>query len=464
MNTPDSRPTLSRFGFVLTTVGSAVGLGNIWKFPYITYANEGGTFVVIYLLAILLIGLPMMMVETLLGRRSKKNTVDSFRVLARESKASSWWTAVGWLALIAMIFTMFYYVVAGWTLYYFVRCLQWSIGGFDLSSAGLSDEFGAFLGNGRLQILYTSLFIGITIAVVSFQLKKGIERLARILMPTLAVLLILFLLAAMSTPGFSQAVRFLFHFDSISSDGVLEAVGHSFFTLGLGAGIIITLGSYFSPGQSIIRASGMIVLFDTLVGLVACLIMFSIIFSVPEAERAQSFSQSAVILFTTLPNLLYQLPFGMILAPLFYLTITFAALTTTIAASEVAVTFLVDRFQWSRRVAALVTMIALLMVALSASLSLGSSRVLSNWAPFGERAAGVFGVLDYLATNWLVILGGFFTAIFTGWVLDQKMIKEELERGHGSFKYFKIWQFAVRFVIPLAILWIVIAVIGGRTF
>ena len=462
MQAPEkNRPNFSRLGFILATVGSAVGLGNIWKFPYITYANEGGTFVLVYLLAILLIGGPMMMAETLIGRRGKKNVVDSFSEMA---KGGSWWSLVGWLALIAMVFTMFYYAVAGWTLYYFWRCLLWSINGFSLNGPELAQEFGAYLSNGWLQVIFTFLFVLLTMSVVSFQLKRGIERIAKILMPTLAALLILFLLAAMTTPGFTQAVRFLFHFDTISSDGILEAIGHSFFTLGLGAGIIITLGSYFSDNQSIIRTAAAIVFFDTLVGLVACLIMFSIIFSVPEAERAESFSQSAVILFTTLPSLLYELPFGVVLAPLFYLTITFAALTTTVAASEVAVTFLVDRLGWRRPVAAFATMLLILGVSISASLSLGGSAALSTWAPLGERAVGVFGVLDYLATNWLVVLGGLFTAVFLGWFADQRLVLAELEKGHGRFRYFKIWQFALRFIIPMAILWIVVAVIGGRTF
>ncbi|MEN0046783.1 MAG: sodium-dependent transporter [Bacteroidota bacterium] len=459
------RPTLSRLGFILATVGSAVGMGNLWKFPYITYENEGGAFVLVYLLAVLLIGLPLMMLEIFMGRKGRSNVVATYQKLALQAKASPWWKGVGILAFIAMLFTVFYFAIVGWVFYYFFQCLSWSINDVDVQNLHLGQEFGAFLGNGKLQIICLSSVVLMSAFVVSFQLKKGVERAAKIMMPILGILLLVFLIAVIPTDGFSQAIAFLFHFGSISNEGILEAVGHSFFTLGLGAGLVMTLGSYFPNDTSIFRSSLWIVFFDTLIGIIASIIMFSIIFSVPEAERATRFSKSAAILFTTLPILLYELPFGRIITPLFYLSVVFAALTTTIAMSEVIIAFLKEQLQISRRKAAILMAAILLVIGIPAALSTGANEALSTWAPLGEKiGGGVLHIMDYTVTNWLLIISGLGSAIFVGWILDQKMVKRTFDEGGHRFRYFKIWQFAVRYVIPLAIVWILVSVVGGRTF
>ncbi|MEM8524197.1 MAG: sodium-dependent transporter [Bacteroidota bacterium] len=459
------RPTLSRLGFILATVGSAVGMGNLWKFPYITYENEGGSFVLVYLLAVLLIGLPLMMLEIFMGRKGRSNVVAAYRNLALEAKASPWWKGVGILAFVAMLFTAFYFAIVGWVFYYFFQCLSWSINDTNVQELQLGQEFGAFLGNAQLQIICVSSVVLVSAFVVSFRLKKGIERAAKIMMPILGVLLIVFLIAVIPTEGFSEAISFLFHFSSIDSEGLLEAVGHSFFTLGLGAGLVMTLGSYFPTDTSIFRSSLWIVFFDTLIGIIASIIMFSIIFSVPEAERATRFSKSAAILFTSLPILLCELPFGRIITPLFYLTVVFAALTTTIAMAEVVVTFLKEQLNISRRKAAFLMAAVLLLIGIPAALSAGANETLSTWTPLGEKIGGGFlHILDYSVTNWLLVLSGLGSAIFVGWILDQKMIQRTFNEGGHHFRYFKVWQFAVRYVIPLAIVWIMISVIGGRTF
>lgn len=443
----------------MATVGSAIGLGNIWKFPYITYENEGGTFVLVYLLAVALIGAPLMMAEIFIGRHSRHNVVDSFKVIGQHPGMGKLWHGVGWLSLLGLFFLTYYYSVAGWVLFYLKETLKWSFSGFNLSNAELNSEFHLFLADGSLQLVCTLLFLGITALVLSFGLTKGVERLGKILMPSLLLSLVIFIFAVSATPGFTKAFAFLFHFDSISSAGVLEAIGHSFFTLSLGAGMAITFGSYLSNNQSIMKSTFMVVFFDTLVGLMACIIMYSIIFSLPAEEQATTFSKGAVILFTSMPKMLYSLPGGIIVAPLFYLAVGFAALTSTIAMGEVFITFLEEKFKLSRRKCVAVFVALSMIIAVPAALSNGGIQALTNWSPLGEKHKGVFNILDYLVSNWMLVLSGLLTSLFVGWVFPAKPLREEMEEGHGIWKLYPVWRFSLRYLIPAGIVWIVFSVI-----
>ena len=459
------RGRFGRFGFVLAAVGSAIGLGNIWKFPYITYANEGGSFVLVYLVAVALIGAPLMFAEILIGRRTQQSAVPAFVALGRNVFGGRGWGVVGVLGVSAGFLLLSYYaVIAGWTIYYFGRCLAWSFRGFELEGEELASMFDGFLANGPLQLLFHGLFMIVTVGVVTLGIKGGIERVTKVLMPILGAILILLVLNSVRTPGFGEAIRFLFHIGPIDADGFLEAVGHAFFTLSLGMGGMITYGSYVAKDNSIPRSALVVCLMDTLIALFACVVMFSIIFSVPDAERAGTFGRSATILFTTLPRMFYEMPLGAILSPLFYISVAFAALTSTIALLEVVVAFLIDFRGWARRKAAPIAGLAIFAVGIPAALSLGASTALSGWTPFGERATGVFSVFDYTVANWLLPVGGLLTAIFAGWLIKPAVAREELETGHGPLAAFSVWQFLMRFIAPIAILWIVWAVIGGRSF
>ena len=452
----ENRGTFGRFGFILAASGSAVGLGNIWKFPYIVYENGGGSFVLIYLLAVLLIGVPIMLAEVLIGRKTGMSPVGAFLKLGGKL-----WAPVGWMGVLAGFIILSYYaVIAGWTVYYVGQCLLWSFGGF--SAAGLADigeQFGAFLANGPLQVGFTGLFLVLTVGVVLFGVKSGIERVVKLLMPILVAILLLLMVDSLFSPGFGNAMGFLFHVGPISAAAVLEAVGHAFFTLSLGMGAMITYGSYMARKHSIVRSSYSVCILDTLMGMAACLVMFSIIFAVPAAERAATFSKSATILFTTLPRLFYDLPLGSVLAPLFYLLVGFAALTSTISLLEVVVAYFIDVRRWTRRKATLGAGSAVFLLSIPCALSLGAVPSLSS---FG--LGGVFVTLDHLASNWLLPIGGLLIAVFTGWFLDRKFTQLELEEGHGPFRLFGVWRFLVRVVCPVAILWIVWAVIGGKSF
>ena len=456
------RGSFGHLGFILAAGGSAVGLGNIWKFPYITYENHGGSFVLIYLLSVLLVGFPIMMAEIVIGRSTQKSPVGAFLKLSNPA-----WSLVGWLGIgTGFVILSYYSVVAGWTVQYFSKCLIWSIRGFTPQDAAtLGSNFNSFLANGPAQILFHGLFMTFTVLVVVFGIKNGIERITKILMPILFLILLILLVNSFWVPGFKKAIAFMFTPTKIRPDGILEAVGHSFFTLSLGMGAIITYGSYMTKKESIPKAAGLVCIMDTLIALMACVVMYSIIFTLPAAQRASQYSKSIVIMFTTLPKMFYNLPGGAILSPLFYLLVALAALTSTISLLEVVVSYFIDQLNWSRTKATILMGFAIFAFGILSALSLGSVKQLSAWNPLGGKSQGVFDTFDYLASNWFLPIGGIFIAIFVGWFLKKAFTKKELEEGHGPFPFHNVWKFLLRFIDPIAVGWIIYAVIFlGKTF
>jgi NSS family neurotransmitter:Na+ symporter len=271
-----------RLGFVLAAAGSAIGLGNLWKFPYITFENNGGAFVLVYLAAIAVVGVPIMVAEILLGRRSQRNPVGSFRVLAQDKPGGKTWQGVGFLGVMTGFVILSYYsVIAGWTLRYILMAVSGELGTLAHHPEALQSFFGGFLSNPYQQILCHTIFMGATIGVVFFGVGRGIERAAKLLMPILLSILVMLVIYSFWTPGFKQAIGFLFrpNFGELTAGGILEALGHSFFTLSLGMGAMLTYGSYMRKRDSIPRAALTICALDTLIAIMACIIMFSIIFS-----------------------------------------------------------------------------------------------------------------------------------------------------------------------------------------
>lgn len=459
------RGIFGRFGFILAAAGSAIGLGNLWKFPYITWQNNGGAFVLIYLVSIVAIGWPIMMAEILIGRRTQKNPVPAF-----ESLGSKKWSLVGWLGVLTGLVILGYYaVIAGWTISSFFQCLKWSVKGFVAPPEG---AFTQFIGNGWLQLLLSFIFMGATAFVIWRGVKNGIERTTKILMPVLGGILIYLVIMVMFLPGRNETFRFLFNpnFSQLPTSGILEAVGHAFFTLSLGMGAMITYGSYMNKKESIARNAGMVVVLDTLIAICACIIMYTIIFSVPGVRESVAGSKSTIgMLFVTLPNLLYSahIPFGSTIAPIFYILVGFAALSSTISLLEVLVSLLIDKLQFSRRKATLVAGASAFFVSILCALSLGAVPGLSSINIFGEAKAGVLNTLDHLASNWMLPVGGLFITFFVGWALDKKICREEVglhnEDGTPRLSY-KLFRFFIRFIAPLAIMAVIIAVILGKDF
>ncbi len=453
-----------RLGFVLAAAGSAIGLGNLWKFPYITYENHGGAFVLVYLAAIAVVGVPIMVAEIVMGRRSQRNAVGAFRVLGQGKPGGRLWLGVGFLGVMTGFVILSYYsVVAGWTIRYIIMAVSGELGGLAHHPADLQAFFGEFLSNPYQQILYHSLFMGATIGIVYFGVGRGIERAARFLMPVLLSIILMLVIYSFWTPGFADAMHFLFrpNFSELSAGAVLEALGHSFFTLSLGMGAMLTYGSYMRKHDSIPRAALTVCALDTIIAIAACIIMFSIIFSFDFEV-----TKSSTILFTTLPVVFFQLPGGAAVSALFYVLVAFAALTSTISLLEVVSSYAIDELGWRRQRATLTMGAAILAFGILSAVSLGGNDALSRINLIGRPStAGIFGTLDYLASNWFLPVGGLLIALFTGWILSRGETREELEEGNGPLGWaFPLWRFLIRIAAPAAVGAIIVSVILGAEY
>lgn len=447
----------SHVGFIMAAAGSAVGLGNLWKFPYMTWNNNGGAFVLVYLLTVMLIGLPIMVAEILVGRRAQLSPAPAF-----ERLGSKRWALIGWLGVAASaVIQAYYMVIAGWSVRSFFQCCAWSISGYKQPQV---QDFDKFLANGSLQIALTALFTIATCYIVYRGVSAGIEKASKIMMPTLFLILLYLVATSLLLPGHSVALDKMLvpRFGTLPLRGVLDAVGQAFFSLSLGLGAMITYGSYLSKEASIPKASLAVVVFDTLIALLACTAMFSIVYSVP--GMTDRISASAVgMLFITLPNIFYTtMPGGIVLGPLFFVLVGFAALTSTISLAEVMVSLCIDKFKWGRRKAVVITTLVVFVGSVLAALSLGASETLSSFEVFAGKK-GVLSTLDHLAANWMLPLGGLGTTIFVGWFLGSKACMQELGIKKPSW-LFVTWIWLLRIVAPVAIAAILIAVMLGKDF
>jgi len=464
----------SNAGLVLAATGSAIGLGNLWKFPFITWENEGGAFVLVYLICIAAVGLPIMMAELLIGRRSQKSAVGALK----DAVASKWpggrvlgGLAGGWGVLAGFILLSYYTVIAGWSLYYFTKSLSWTIGGYPVGmSAG--DLFNDQALNTGLQLLLSLGFSLGTIAVVYFGVSKGIEKIARIFLPILFGILLLMLVSALGMSGSAEALSFIFrpNFSELGMEGILEALGHSFFTLSLGMGAMITYGSYISRKHSVVKASGAIVALDTIIALVATVIMFSVIFSVT-GMRDEVVGSTVGMLFISLPELFYtEVPFGVVLGPLFYVLVALAALTSTISLLEVVSAYLIDERGLARHKAtigagaAIFVFTSFAVLSIPGLLGVPADGFLSTMEVFDGKV-GWFATADHFVSNWMLPTGGFFITLAAGWFMTRKDTMSELVDGTEPrwFKY-GAWRFFIRWVAPLAVAVIIYFVILGTDF
>ena len=446
----------SKIGFILAAAGSAIGLGNIWKFPYMTYTNDGGAFVLMYLISILLIGFPIMIAEIIIGRRTQLSPVGAMAAAGGKK-----WTWLGWLGVTTGFIILSYYsVVAGWTLEYVVKSVT---GAFDNQTTDqVTQQFVDFVSDPYRQIFWHALFMGITVFVVTGGVSRGIERSARILMPILFIIILILVGLALTTEGAGRAITFLFrpNFSELSGAGFLEALGHAFFSLSLGMGAMITYGSYMSEKTSIPKAALIVTGLDTLIAILACLMIFPIIMTFDLVP-----TKSAGILFTTLPVVFMKLPGGSIFSILFFTLVAFAALTSAISLLEVVASYLIDQLKWNRKKASIITGSAIFLFGTFSALSNGAVGWLSNFNIVGRpNTAGFFNTFDYLASNFLLPIGGFFIAVFTGWFLSKTIKKEEFETKTTKFFNYKLWDNAIKYLAPLAVGSIIIAVLLGKDF
>ncbi|MBP7126171.1 sodium-dependent transporter [Myxococcota bacterium] len=445
----------SHLGFILAAAGSAVGLGNLWKFPYLCWENGGGAFVATYLVAVAILGFPLMMAEILVGRRAQASAVPAFAALGGPG-----WAGLGALGVLSGVVILSYYtVIAGWSIRSFVLCLEWSFQGYPADAGA---RFPAFLADGPQQVLLTTAFSLLTAFVVYRGVGSGIERASKVMMPGLLAILAYLLVTALSLPGSGEGLRHLFapRFQDLPPQGALLGVGQAFFSLSLGLGAMVAYGSYLSPKERIGRTAAWVVGLDTAVALVAAMVMFSLLHSIPGLSERVSGS-TVVMLFVTLPELFYtQMPGGVVLGPLFYVLVAFAALTSTISLGEVATSFLVDRWGLRRSRATVLSAAVIWVGSVACALSLGASPALSSFR-FFEGKDGLLATLDHLAANWMLPLGGLGTAVFVGWFLPADAVAEELglRRDGPAFRLFRL---ALRVVAPLAILGLLMMVVTGK--
>jgi len=447
----------SRIGFVLAAAGSAVGLGNLWKFPYITWENNGGAFVIIYLLAVFVIGLPLMMSEILVGRKTQLSPVPAFTKLGGRK-----WAGVGWLGVASgAVIQSYYMVIAGWSIRSFIQCLSWSFRGYVAPSDA---DFNAFLSNGPVQIGLALLFTLFTASIVYRGIGGGIEKANKTLMPVLFAILVYLVITALTMKGRNEALAKIFipDFSTLTDTGILEAVGQAFFSLSLGLGAMVVYGSYLNRKESILKSALLVVVLDTIVALLACIAMFTIIFSVSDSGLRVSGSTIGM-LFITLPDLFYtEMPGGTVLGPLFFILVGFAALSSTISLGEVTSSLLIDLKGWARARATILTASVVFIGSILCALSLGSNELLSSFEIF-QGKNGVLSTLDHLAANWMLPCGGFIIALFVGWKLGKKTCMEEFGIVKTNLA-FTAWIWILRIVAPAAVLILLINVIMGKDF
>ena len=464
----------SNAGLVLAATGSAIGLGNLWKFPFITWENNGGAFVLVYLICIAAVGLPIMMAELLIGRRSQKSAVGALKdAVASKWPGGRWLGGLlgGWGVLAGFILLSYYTVIAGWSLFYFVKTVGWTFGGYP---AGMSagDLFTGQALNTGLQLLLSLGFSVGTIAIVYFGVSKGIERIARIFLPILFGILLLMLVSALSMSGAGEALAHIFrpNFAELERGAVLEALGHSFFTLSLGMGAMITYGSYISRKHSVVKASGAIVALDTLIALIATVVMFSVIFSVA-GMRDEVGGSTVGMLFISLPELFYsEVPFGVVLGPLFYVLVALAALTSTISLLEVVSAYLIDQRGITRKKATTGAGAAIFLFTTFAVLSIPGLLGVSTEGFFSgidifDGKLGWFATADHFVSNWMLPTGGFFITLAAGWFMTRESTRGELVDGsEPRWFHYGAWRFFIRWVAPIAVAAIIVFVIRGTDF
>lgn len=428
----------SRLGVIAATAGSAVGLGNIWRFPYVLGENGGGAFLLIYLAIMFSIGIPVMMSELAIGRRSQRNPVGAFRVLAPGKP----WYLVGMMGVIsAFMILAFYTAVAGWTLEYIYQTI---IGGFrEKSPDELTAMFNSFRGESLRPALWFTIFMIATSIIVLGGIRKGIEKATRIMMPVLFILLLIMCVKALTLGGSGKGLIFLFKpdFSKVTGSVVLMALGQVFFSLSIGMGTIITYGSYIQKDNNLAATSVQVSLIDTLVAVLAGIAIFPAVFAFGISPAS-----GEALTFIVLPGIFQQMPAGMIFAFIFFLLLALAALTSTISVLEVIVAYFSEQLGLTRRMAILLATISMFILGITASLSLG---VTSGIKLFGLNT---FDLFNTTTANILLPLGGILIVIFLGWFFPAKEVLDELSNG-GALKtrYFMLYRFIIRFVAPIAI-------------
>lgn len=427
----------SRFGIIAAAAGSAVGLGNIWKFPYIVGENGGSAFIFIYLISILAIGVPVLLAEFIIGRRGQANAVRSFKKIAPNSK----WSAIGWMGIVAAFMILgFYTVIAGYTIHYFILTITNAFAG--MNSADISQTFNTFATGTTLPIIYTIIFIFLTLVVLFGGVKDGIEKYSKILMPGLVGIILLLVIRAVTLPGASAGIEFLFKpdFSALSMDAVLDALGHAFFSLSVGMGTMLTYGSYISKKENLTSTALSIAAADTMIALLAGLAIFPAVFAFGIDPTS-----GPGLVFITLPNVFLQMSGGTFFGALFFFLLFIAALTSVVSIFEVIIAYITEELNVGRHKAmALITLAAIVISSFCSLSQTPNSSLIFN----GHT---LFDWMDLLSANVLLPIGGLLIMLFVAFIMKPSDLEDELQQGAKSIKGTMAYLTVTKFVAPVAI-------------
>ncbi|MFA6769799.1 MAG: sodium-dependent transporter [Bacteroidales bacterium] len=435
----------SRFGVLVAVAGSAVGLGNLWRFPYMVGTNGGAAFIILYLFFVIMLCLPIMFSEFIIGRRAQSNAFGAIKKIAPKSG----WLSIGVISVVASIAILsFYSVVGGWTLEYILK--SFSPAFLTSDSESLSTQFSNFSQSSFMPVIMHLLFLGISALIVVAGVKNGIERYSKILMPILFFLVVLLAIRSLTLEGSGAGVEFLFKpdFSKITGKTLLAALGQAFFSLSLGMGCIITYGSYVNKKENLFKISFMSAFADTGFAILAGLAVVPAVFAFGISP-----SEGPSLVFITLPQVFAQLPFGQLIASAFFFILLIAALTSSISLLEVIVAFCTEELKWSRLTSVLTTFVVIGFFGSFSSLSQG---VLSHITIFGKT---FFDFFDYTSSNILLPVGGLLVVTFVGWRMKRSDVLDELTSG-GTISLkpilFSTILFIIRYVAPMAILAVLI--------
>jgi neurotransmitter:Na+ symporter, NSS family len=453
ISSPSRRESLhgqwtSRLAFILAVAGSAVGLGNIWRFPYVAGENGGGAFVLVYLLCVFVVGLPIMMSEILIGRRGRRNPVATMRLLGEEEGGTRHWQWVGAVGVVAAFLILsFYSVIAGWAVAYVFEGATGEFRGADADH--VTAVFTALSSNTVSAGFWHTLFMVGTVVVVARGVERGIERAVRVLMPALVALLVLLLAYAMIAGDFARGLAFLFEprFEDLTGESVLIALGQAFFTLSIGMGSIMAYGAYLPQEASIGRTSVAVVLADTSVAILAALVIFPIVFA-----NGLDPASGPGLVFQSLPLAFGQMPGGVIIAVLFFTLLTFAAWTSAISLMEPAVAWLVETTGIRRAQAAVMIGAVIWALGFLTVLSFGA------WSDVTFLRGTFFDNIDYLTNNLMLPLGGLAIVVFAGWAMARNSTADELDPAAG--RSYRLWRILARYVTPIAVIVVLLNALG----
>lgn len=433
------------YAFFLAATASAVGLGNVWKFPYILGQNGGGAFLLIYVGCIVLIGIPIMMAEVMIGRRGRRSPGYAARAVARESGAHDLWQLVGWLGLFAAFLIMsFYVVITGWAFSYVHKAATGAFVGAD--GEQVARLFAALTASPVEMLAWSTLAVTLAFAIVAMGLRQGLERWLHVLMPVLLVLLLTAVASAWWIGAPRQALEFLLHpdFSALSPHGVLVAVGHAFFTMTLAAGVLMMFGAYLPQETSIARTAIGVALADTAVALIAGLAIFPVVFGFGLDP-----AEGPGLMFQTVPLALAAIPAGVVLTTLFFATLSLAAFSTMITNVRAFVHLFHERLHASRVLAALMCGGAVWVLSLASVFSFsGADWTRLDITLLGRDVPTLYHAIEHIAINLLLPVGGLLIAVFAGWVMKDPMTREELALTPAAFM---LWRFLVRYVAPIAL-------------